>query len=129
MDELLEVVVAFKLLLWTVRNLLIILSVWSFIEIVGHIIPNSWREDYHGHVAIAISLAACMSAMWVSGLQPLSMEGDAQVAGIDGHEIGFRIALGVLLTLGTLLCPVAVRYLSGRFLPEKVAKGIRKILL
>ncbi len=129
MNESLEMFLAFKTLLWTVRNLLIILSVWSFIEIVGHIIPTAWREEFHAHAAIAIALVACMWSMWVSGLQPLSMEGDAQVAGIDGHEFGFRVALGILLTLGTLLCPVAVRYLTGRFLPEKVAKGIRKILL
>jgi hypothetical protein len=115
-------------LIATVRNFIIVCMAWASTLFIGKALPLSWVKIYRLHVAPIIILVVCMVAVWIPGLRPGLEEGQVEIAGIDGNEPGFRIALGVILALAAYVTPVIIMWAAEKYLPPNVVKQIRKIL-
>lgn len=121
-----------KALFLTPRNLIIIAMAWSLALMIGKMLPNRWVKGYRMHVAPAVMLVVCSASVWVSGLRPGLPEGKEELAkgtGISGEEIGWRIALGIILALLAYVLPVFMMWFAEKKLPPNVVKNLRKILL
>ncbi len=119
----------FQVMVLTWRNIIIVLSSWSLVFMVGKMIPNSWRRGYKAHAVPALLCAVCLAGVWVPGLRTgfQHIEG-GEIEGIDGTEVGWRIALGILLALAAYILPIGIAWAAERWLPENVAKQIKKVL-
>lgn len=121
-----------KALFWTPRNLLIVLMAWALSLMVGKIIPNAWKAGYRAHVSPALLLVVTSGSVWIPGLRPGLAEGQFELApgtGISGEEIGWRIALGIILSVLAYVLPVFLMWALEKKAPPAVAKQIRRILL
>jgi hypothetical protein len=113
----------------TARNATIIGMAWTLTFIIGKILPLAWGKVYRLHIVPAIMLAVCLSAVWAPGLRPGLAEGQAELNGIDGSELGFRLALGIILAFAAYIVPVVLMWAAEKWLPAKTVKRIRSILL
>ena len=110
----------------TPRNLIIVAMAWALVVMIGKVIPDRWNKTYRDHWSPAILLVVCSASVWISGLRPgVAVEG----TGIEGHEIGWRIGLGIILALASYLVPVVAMWALKKYLPSNVVKQIRKLLL
>jgi hypothetical protein len=112
----------------TPRNLIIIGMAWALVLLLGKIIPNGWVKGYKAHFVPLLDLAICSGAVWAPGLRPGLPPGSKELAGLDGHEIGFRIGLGVLLALSAYVVPAFMMWFAEKKLPPGVVKQLRKML-
>jgi len=101
----------------TPRNLIIVAMAWSLAVLVGKILPDHWVKGYKAHVTPALLLMVCCSAVWISGLRP------------EIESPGWRIALGIILALCAYIVPVVLGWMAEKYLPEKVVKHLRRVLL
>lgn len=101
----------------TPRNAIILGMSWGLALIIGKIIPKAWKENYRLHHAPAVMLIVCSTMVWVSGTRP------------DIKSIGWRISLGIILTVISMVVPVIIMWLAEKYLPERIVKSIQKILL
>lgn len=119
----------FDLMVLTWRNVVIVGSSWSFIFMLGKMIPNSWRKSYKAHVVPGLLMAICLAGVWVPGLRTgFDHLASGEVEGIDGTEVGWRLGLGVTLSVIAYLLPVALAAAADRWLPEGAAKKVKRIL-
>ena len=105
---------------------------WSLSLMLGKILPNHCMKVYKAHVVPALLLIVCSVSVWIPGLRPGLPDGKVELAagtGISGDEIGWRIALGVILAVGAYAFPVISMWLIEKYLPEGVVKKLRKILI
>lgn len=115
----------------TGRNILIVAMGWSLSLMVGKVIPASWSRSYRRHVVPLILMVVCMTSVWIPGLRPGLKDGQNEIAsgtGISGEEIGWRLALGVILSVVAYALPIGLMWLAEKYLPEKVARSLRKLL-
>lgn len=119
-------------LFWTPRNLIIIAMAWSLSLMIGKIIPDAWKTAYRKHVSPLLLLIVCSASVWVSRLRPGIAEGAEELApgtGLAGDEMGYRIALGIILSVMAYILPVVLMWFLEKKAPPAVAKQIRRILL
>ncbi len=119
-------------LFWTPRNVVIVYMAWSLALIVGKAIPDSWVVGYKKHIFPVLTAATCLVAVWAPGLRPGLPKGQAELApgtGISGEEIGWRLALGLILSVGSIALPIIIMAIAEKKLSPKVVRAIRKILL
>lgn len=121
----------------TGRNAAIVGMAWGLPFMVGLMLPKAWVRVFKLHVVPAMMLTTCSVSVWVSGLRP-GLTDDQKAngivemvagTGIDGTETGFRVCLGIVLAVFAWLLPVVGRILIEKYLPEKVARQLRKVLL
>ena len=117
----------------TARNVYLCGGTVALLFLLGVGLNKHWRTIYKANITSYLALIICEAAVWIPGLRPGLPEGQEEVAGIDGSEIGFRIVLGLLLALIAYLVhrtmPMFVLWLGKKFLPENIAKGLEKAIL
>lgn len=116
----------------TNRNILTILGCWILSWIIGRMIINKdILKKYKEHWMYGVKLCSCSIAVWMPGLRPGLKDGHNEIAegtGIDGEEIGYRIVLGIILAGVAIIIPIIIKWLSTKYLPDKLAKDINKII-
>ena len=116
----------------TPRNAWIGLGVLAALFLFGVGLTPRWKKVYKANIVPYLAIALCEAAVWFPGLRPGLPDGREEVAGIDGTEIGFRIGLGLILSLLVYLTyrvfPLLVLWLGGKVLPEQVAEALEKAI-
>ncbi len=116
----------------TVRNLLIVMGAWGGSFLIGKMIPKHWgtkhprkvyREEGYSTTVIVL---CCMAAPWVPGLRP-GFPTELADTGIDGTELGFRVALSICLALLAYGLPTIVMLIVDNKWPE-FGKSVKKFL-
>ena len=118
----------FQALFFTVRNLWLVGGAWALLFMLGLGLPPHYRKIYRANIVPYLALILCSAAVWVPGLRPGLAEGQMEVAGLDGTEIGFRIALGFLLSASVYFVPSIALGLLKKFLPNTVATSLEKVI-
>lgn len=118
----------------TIRNVLIILGSWGASFLIGKMLPKHFRGSHprkiyreEGYATIIVVLL-CLVAPWISGLRP-GFPGDVELrgTGIDGTEVGFRIALSICLALIAYGLPTILMLVVEKRYPD-LGKSVKKFL-
>lgn len=116
-DSFLHLLDFLQVLYVTPRNASILGGVWAFCFMLSKIIPNAWGSVYRAHVVPAIMVIMCLTAVWLPGLRP------------EIESIGWRIALGFTLSMFCWFLPIFAMWAINRWLPPKLARAIKKVMI
>lgn len=118
----------------TMRNALIIGGAWGGSFLLGKMLPKhffgrnlrkAYQEEGYGTTILVLF---CLSAAWIPGLRPGFPDGgELRDTGIDGTEIGFRIALSICLALIAYGIPAGLMLYVQKKHPE-FAKAVKRFL-